>query len=113
MHKDPRKCAGFLFLGGSACLPAARPLRDQLASAQQPGWASETYRKASHVVERCLQPSLKGLDIASLGTPEARKAIAKIAARAPALAQKVRAHFGSIAEFAIHSGCAKRGGICP
>lgn len=75
----------------------------------KPGWASETYRKASYVVEQCLQPSLKGLDIASLGTPEARKAIAKIAARAPALAQKARGHLGSIVEFAIHSGLREEG----
>ena len=75
----------------------------------KPGWASETYRKASYVVEQYLQPSLKGLDVALLGTPEARRAIAKIAARAPALAQKARGHLGSIVEFAIHAGLREEG----
>lgn len=75
----------------------------------KPGWAPETYRKARYVVDQYLAPLLKDLDIASLATPEARRAIAAIAARAPALAQKARGHLGSIVEFAIHKGLREEG----
>lgn len=75
----------------------------------KPGWAPETYRKASYVIEQYLAPQLKGADIATLATPEARRAIGSVATRAPALAQKARGHLGSIIEFAIHRGLREEG----
>ncbi|GGK06944.1 tyrosine-type recombinase/integrase [Luteimonas terricola] len=71
---------------------------------QKPGWAPETYRKAAYIVDQYLAEHLKGADIATLGTPEARRAIGAIAARVPALAQKARGHLGSIVEFAAAYG---------
>jgi integrase len=76
---------------------------------QKAGWAAETYRKAAYIVDQYLADHLKGTDIATLGTPEARRAIGAIAARAPALAQKARGHLGSIVEFAIHRGLREEG----
>lgn len=75
----------------------------------RPGWAPDTYRKATYVVEQYLQPELKGKDVATLGTPEVRRAIEKIGARAPALAQKARGYMGSIIEFAIYNGMREEG----
>lgn len=76
---------------------------------QKPGWAPETYRKASYIVDQYLAPLLKGADVSTLATPEARRAIAAVAARAPALAQKARGHLGSIVEYAIHRGLREEG----
>lgn len=76
---------------------------------QTPSWAPETLRKAEYIVGRYLAPLLKGADVATLATPEARRAIAAVAARAPALAQKARGHLGSIVEFAIHRGLREEG----
>lgn len=75
----------------------------------KPGWAPATYRKAEYVIQRYLQPALKGGDIATLATPEARRAIATVAASAPALAQKARGYLGSVVEFAIHGGLREEG----
>jgi len=76
---------------------------------QKPGWAPETYRKATYVIDHYLSPLLKGADVATLATPEARRAIAAVAARAPALAQKARGHLGSVVEHAIHRGLREEG----
>ena len=76
---------------------------------KRPGWAPETHRKAAYIVGRYLSPSLKGCDVSTLATPEARRTIAKIAARAPALAHKARGHLGAILEYAIHSGLRDEG----
>lgn len=73
------------------------------------GWAPATYRKAEYVLTTYLQKSLKGCDIATLSTPEARRAIAAVAARAPALAEKARGYLGSIVEFASHAGLREEG----
>jgi integrase len=73
------------------------------------GWAAATARKAEYVVQRYLQKSLGNQDIATLGTPEARRAIAVVAARAPALADKARGYIGSIVEYAIHDGLREEG----
>jgi integrase len=73
------------------------------------GWAQATYRKAEYVVQHYLQKSLGNGDIATLGTPEARRAIAAVASRAPALAAKARGYLGSIIEYAIHEGLRDEG----
>ncbi|UNP31259.1 Arm DNA-binding domain-containing protein [Lysobacter gummosus] len=79
----------------------------------KPGWASETCRKpAMSLSNVCILRSRAWTSPAWVLLKRVRRS-PKLAARAPALAQKARGHFGSIAEFAIHSGCAKRGGICP
>jgi integrase len=77
----------------------------------QKSWAPATYRKAAYVVTSYLQPSLKGCDIANLATPESRRAIAAIASKAPALADKARGYLGSIVEFAINGGLRKEGAV--
>ncbi len=74
-----------------------------------PGWAPATQRKAAYIVSRYLSPSLKGCDVSTLSTPEARRTIAKIAARAPDLARKARGHLGAILEYATHSGLRDEG----
>lgn len=74
-----------------------------------PAWAPATARKARYVVERYLRPALAGQDIADLGTPAARHAIALVAAQAPALAVKARGYLGSIVEFAIGAGLREDG----
>lgn len=73
------------------------------------GWAPETYRKAAYVVADYLSPALKGVDVRTLGTPEARRALAKIASKAPALAQKARGYLAAIVEFAAHEGLREEG----
>ncbi|PNS09586.1 tyrosine-type recombinase/integrase [Solilutibacter silvestris] len=72
-------------------------------------WAPETYRKAKYVLETYLQPPLKNCDVATLATPEARRVIAAVSAKAPALAQKARGHLGAIMEFAVHKGLREEG----
>ncbi|MCZ8063253.1 site-specific integrase [Silanimonas sp.] len=73
------------------------------------GWAPATARKARYVVDEYLSKSLGGLDIATLSTPDARRAIAAVAARAPALAEKARGYLAGIVEFAIHAGLREEG----
>lgn len=75
----------------------------------QKSWASATYRKAAYVLTAYLQPSLKEADIATLATPEARRTIAVVASKAPALAEKARGYLSSIVEFAINGGLRKEG----
>jgi integrase len=93
---------------GTADREFAKVAADWLAHCR-PGWASETYRKAAYIVDQYLAPALKGADVATLATPEARRAIGKIATRAPALAQKARGHLGAIMEFAMHGGLREEG----
>jgi integrase len=93
---------------GTADREFAKVAADWLAHCR-PGWASETYRKAAYIVDQYLAPVLKGADVATLATPEARRAIGKIATRAPALAQKARGHLGAIMEFAMHGGLREEG----
>jgi integrase len=80
-------------------------------TANQKSWAPATYRKAAYVVTSYLQPLLKDCDIATLATPESRRAIAAIASKAPALADKARGYLGSIVEFAINGGLRKEGAV--
>jgi integrase len=93
---------------GAAEREFAKVAADWLAHCR-PGWAPETYRKATYIVDKYLAPALKGADVATLATPEARRAIGKIATRAPALAQKARGHLGAVMEFAMHSGLREEG----
>lgn len=72
-------------------------------------WAPATARKAQYVVEQYLQKSLRDSDVATLSTPEARRAIAAVAASAPALAVKARGYLNGIVEFAIHQGLREEG----
>ena len=80
--------------------------KDWLAANKQ-GWAPATYRKAEYVVDRYLVPRLKGMDIGTLGTPDARQAVAAIVR--PALADKARGYLGSIIELAINAGLREEG----
>lgn len=75
----------------------------------EPRWAPATARKARYVVERYLQPSLKGLDVATIGTVDARRAVAAVAASAPALAVKARGYIRGILEHAEHGGLREEG----
>lgn len=95
---------------GAADRDFAKVAADWLAHCR-PGWAPETYRKAAYIVGQYLAPALKGADVATMATPEARRAIGKIAARAPALAQKARGHLGAIMEFAMHGGLREEGRV--
>ncbi len=67
-------------------------------------WAPATLRKAEYVTRRYLQRDLGSLSVATISTPDARRAIAAVAASAPALAEKARGYLGSIIESAIHAG---------
>lgn len=102
-RKDAKRAAM-----GAADRDFAKVAADWLAHCR-PGWAPETYRKAVYIVDQYLAPAMKGADVATLATPEARRAIGKIAARAPALAQKARGHLGAIMEYAMHGGLREEG----
>lgn len=102
-RKDAKRAAM-----GDADRDFAKVAADWLAHCR-PGWAPETYRKAAYIVDQYLAPALKGCDVATLATPEARRAIAKIGSRAPALAQKARGHLGAIMEYAMHGGLREEG----
>lgn len=102
-RKDAKRAAM-----GAADRDFAKVAADWLAYCR-PGWAPETYRKAAYIVDQYLAPALKGADVATLATPEARRAIGKIAAHAPALAQKARGHLGAIMEHAMHGGLRDEG----
>jgi len=67
----------------------------------KPGWADETYRKATYVVETYLSPALRRQSVTTLTTKQAADALAGIP---PSLAAKARGYLGNIVNHAIHEG---------
>lgn len=88
---------------------AQRWLARKLKGARGKGWAPETYRKASYVVDAYLTPALRSQSIAILSTQTAAKVIEEIAEHAPNLAAKARQYLGGIVDFAIKKGLREDG----
>lgn len=88
---------------------AQRWLARKLKGAKGKGWAPETYRKASYVVDAYLTPALRSQPIATLSTQTAAKVIEEIAEHAPNLAAKARQYLGGIVDFAIKKGLREDG----
>lgn len=94
---------------GTFDVVAQRWLARKLKGAKGKGWAPETYRKASYVVDAYLSPALRSQSIATLSTQTAARIIEEIAEHAPNLAAKARQYLGGIVDFAIKSGLREDG----
>ncbi|PMS17848.1 integrase [Trinickia dabaoshanensis] len=76
---------------------------------KQKEWASETHRKAEHVIDNYLIPELKDRPIATLATAEVKPVLESIAHNTPTLAIKARQYINGIVTFAIQSGLREDG----
>lgn len=72
----------------------------------KPGWADETYRKASYVVDTYLAPALRHRSITTMTSKQAADSLAGIP---PSLAAKARGYLGQIVNHAIHEGLREDG----
>lgn len=72
----------------------------------KPGWATETYRKATYVVETYLVPALRRNSVSTLTTKQAADALAGIP---PSLATKARGYLGQIVNYSIREGLREDG----
>ncbi|TAL87615.1 MAG: DUF4102 domain-containing protein [Rhodanobacter sp.] len=71
---------------------------------KRPTWATETYRKASLVIDSYLVPKLGDLDMRNLETKDVRPALVEMAKDTPQLARKARQYVASIVDHAINEG---------
>lgn len=71
---------------------------------KRPGWSTETYRKARHVVDTYFLPKLGDADMRALETKDVRPLLLEMASNTPALAKKARQYIAGIVEQAINEG---------